>query len=221
MLDRAKGGFGFKLRGATASSPLMQMRPSLRYPALQYLDVVDTAGVADKAGLMPGDYLLAINGQDVSRASHEHVVQLIRSSANTVQMTVVTLPRAFPNEIEQENVMGSRQCSTLPRRLSGPGYAGRMQAPKPPTRDPRTTLSVGRARAKSMVAGLEVGEVEDDESIHQQTQSAVSTPTQGGPGTPIRYRTASIKARPSSSRITTAELEELFQVSLFFVTILN
>lgn len=31
---------------------------------------------------------------------------------------------------------------------------GRAPAPAPPRRDPRTTLSVGRARAKSMVAGL-------------------------------------------------------------------
>lgn len=32
--------------------------------------------------------------------------------------------------------------------------AGGRPAPAPPRRDPRTTLSVGRARAKSMVAGL-------------------------------------------------------------------
>lgn len=111
----------------------------------------------------------------------------------------------------------ARQCSTLPRRMSGPN---KMPAPAPPRRDPKTTLSVGRARARSMVAGLEGGDMDDDdilpkassvESIHQQTQSAVSTPTQGGPGTPIQPRTASIKCRPTSSRITAAELEDLFQ----------
>ena len=31
---------------------------------------------------------------------------------------------------------------------------GSIAPPAPPPRDPRTTLSVGRARAKSMVAGL-------------------------------------------------------------------
>lgn len=105
----------------------------------------------------------------------------------------------------------ARQCFTLPRRMSGPG---KLPAPAPPRRDPRTTLSVGRARAKSMVAGLE-GDDDDEipnksssiESIHQQTQSAVSTPL----GTPIQPRTASIKSRPTSSRITAAELEDLFQ----------
>lgn len=124
---------------------------------------------------------------------------------------MLTLP-TNENIVNNNTVMSNaRQCFTLPRRMSGPG---KLPAPAPPRRDPRTTLSVGRARAKSMVAGLE-GDDDDDilnkassiESIHQQTQSAVSTPL----GTPIQPRTASIKSRPTSSRITAAELEDLFQ----------
>jgi hypothetical protein len=33
-------------------------------------------------------------------------------------------------------------------------FLGRSPAPLPPRRDPKTTLSVGRARARSMVTGL-------------------------------------------------------------------
>jgi SH3 and multiple ankyrin repeat domains protein len=75
-------------------------------------------------------------------------------------------------------------------------------------------MSVGRARARSMVAGLEGDDNSDVlpkassvESINQQALSAISTPTQG---TPIQAKTASIKCRPTSSRITAAELEDLF-----------
>ncbi|XP_039447347.1 SH3 and multiple ankyrin repeat domains protein 2-like isoform X1 [Culex pipiens pallens] len=263
VLHRAKRGFGFILRGAKASSPLMQLKPSARCPALQYLDDVDPGGVADMAGLKPGDFLLAINNEDVTCASHEHVVDLIRNSGSLVSMTVVTLPHNLVNSMldaatamsstHQQADTGSqhssgsgmstpvscsaaaaRQCSTLPRRMNGgpASLAGcKMPAPMPPRRDPKTTLSVGRARAKSMVAGLEGGGEKDDdegmgsghgkstsvESLHQQlllqqqSQSAISTPTQGGPGTPVQPRTASIKSRPTSSRITAAELEELFQ----------
>uniref|UniRef100_A0A182YLY8 SH3 and multiple ankyrin repeat domains protein 3 n=1 Tax=Anopheles stephensi TaxID=30069 RepID=A0A182YLY8_ANOST len=251
VLHRAKRGFGFILRGAKASSPLMQLKPSPRCPALQYLDDVDPGGVADMAGLKPGDFLLAINSEDVTCASHEHVVDLIRNSGSLVSMTVVTLSQNLINsmmlessEIGSQHSSGSgmstpissRQCSTLPRRMNGgpPGSNCKQPAPMPPRRDPKTTLSVGRARAKSMVAGLEGGGekgVDDDEllnatkstsaeSIHQvQTQllqaqqchSAIGTPTQTGPGTPVQPRTASIKSRPTSSRITAAELEELFQ----------
>uniref|UniRef100_A0A182J687 SH3 and multiple ankyrin repeat domains protein n=1 Tax=Anopheles atroparvus TaxID=41427 RepID=A0A182J687_ANOAO len=252
VLHRAKRGFGFILRGAKASSPLMQLKPSPRCPALQYLDDVDPGGVADMAGLKPGDFLLAINNEDVACASHEHVVDLIRNSGTLVSMTVVTLSQNLINSMMLESAeiasqhssgsgmstpISSRQCSTLPRRMNGgaPGSC-KQPAPMPPRRDPKTTLSVGRARAKSMVAGLEGGGEKGDEddllnatkstsaeSIHQaqlqaqlqamqqQCHSAIGTPTQAGPGTPVQPRTASIKSRPTSSRITAAELEELFQ----------
>lgn len=147
-------------------------------------------------------------------------------------MAVVS--QTFPNNFQQQAAAqqrmqqqafagpaSGRQCATLPRKMP---LGSKLPAPMPPRRDPKTTLSVGRARAKSMVAGLEGGSIEKDdddmppttksssaESIHQQSQSSASTPTQGGPGTPIQPRTASIKARPTSSRITAAELEELFQ----------
>lgn len=62
ILHRAKRGFGFVLRGAKAASPLMQLKPSDRCPGLQYLDDVDPGGVADMAGLFPGDFLLAVSG---------------------------------------------------------------------------------------------------------------------------------------------------------------
>lgn len=131
-------------------------------------------------------------------------------------MTVLTVDEnSFSNS--NLSMMNGRQCSTLPRRFSG---SNKMPVPPAvPRRDPKTTLSVGRARARSMVAGLEANEDHDEcgismkasstESIHQQTQSAISTPLQ--PGTPIQPRTASIKSRPTSSRITAAELEDLFQ----------
>ncbi|XP_054741153.1 uncharacterized protein LOC129246389 isoform X6 [Anastrepha obliqua] len=238
VLHRAKRGFGFILRGAKASSPLMQLKPTDRFPALQYLDDVDPGGVADMAGLRPGDFLLSIGSEDVRAASHEKVVEMIRSAGALVSMTVIS-PH-YPNQMQvsaqflpSNHQLSSgpstpqashRQCATLPRKMSvGPGNAvagsvgggsGRMPAPMPPRRDPKTTLSVGRARAKSMVAGLENGGEKDDDDVPHTKSSSVEsivTPTPTHPGTPVQLRTASIKARPTSSRITAAELEELFQ----------
>lgn len=57
------------LRGAKATSPLMQLKPSDRCPALQYLDDVDPDGIADMAGLRPGDFLIAVSGLVKSFAS--------------------------------------------------------------------------------------------------------------------------------------------------------
>lgn len=47
---------------------------------------------------------------------------------------------------------GHNKCSMY--IIKSKFVSGRSPAPAPPRRDPRTTLSVGRARAKSMVAGL-------------------------------------------------------------------
>ncbi|CAH2091678.1 unnamed protein product [Euphydryas editha] len=228
VLHRARRGFGFVLRGAKASSPLMELRPSERCPALQYLDDVDAGGVADRAGLRKGDFLVAINGEDVSAASHEHVVELIRGSGALVSMTVVSLAHAVNNENNtctvptsksqnQLSSSGRPYAATLPRKAAG----GRSPAPAPPRRDPRTTLSVGRARAKSMVAGLENGGEKEESceplSVAGKSSSAESVQLHGGSntgtpsGTPPAPRTASIRARPASGRITAAELEELFQ----------
>ncbi|RVE42233.1 hypothetical protein evm_013117, partial [Chilo suppressalis] len=225
VLHRARRGFGFVLRGAKASSPLMELRPSERCPALQYLDDVDAGGVADRAGLRKGDFLVAINGEDVSAASHEHVVELIRSSGALVSMTVVSLNGhsgnyenntcTVPTSKSQNQLSstGRPYAATLPRKAAG----GRSPAPAPPRRDPRTTLSVGRARAKSMVAGLENGGEKEESceplSVASKSSSAESVQLHGGSntGTPVAPRTASIRQRPASGRITAAELEELFQ----------
>uniref|UniRef100_A0A1B6MGP7 SH3 and multiple ankyrin repeat domains protein 3 n=1 Tax=Graphocephala atropunctata TaxID=36148 RepID=A0A1B6MGP7_9HEMI len=201
VLHRARRGFGFVLRGAKATSPLMELQPSARCPALQYLDDVDKGGVADMAGLRKGDYLVAINGEDVSAASHEHVVDVIRKSGDLVSLTVVSLG-ALPSSksaaaglTAPETQPTPRQYATLPRKLNTNfPTLGRSPAPLPPRRDPKTTLSVGRARAKSMVAEEEGAGSGDSMDLGK-----------------IQPRTASIRARPTSSRITAAELESLFQ----------
>ncbi|XP_074037610.1 SH3 and multiple ankyrin repeat domains prosap isoform X2 [Leptinotarsa decemlineata] len=225
VLHRGKKGFGFILRGAKATSPLMELTPTQKCPALQYLDDVDQGGVADMAGLKKGDFLLVINNEDVSSASHEHVVDIIRKSGDLVQMTVLSLEPPVGGSIPMSkstilpggaaDTPPSRQFATLPRKMGNClGSLGRSaQAPLPPRRDPKTTLSVGRARAKSMVAGLggEKDETDDmtksssAESIHQSTQVGTAS------SAPVPPRTASIRQRPTSNRIPHSALEELFQ----------
>lgn len=98
----------------------------------------------------------------MTTASHEHVVDLIRKSGELVRMCVVSALVGLPNSQSAAALPISqpiqRQYATLPRKGNNNvvigGTLGRSPAPMPPRRDPKTTLSVGRARARSMVAGL-------------------------------------------------------------------
>ncbi|CAG7837356.1 unnamed protein product [Allacma fusca] len=237
ILHRGQKGFGFVLRGAKSDSPLMELPPSDRFPSLQYLDDVDSNGVADRAGLRKGDFILAINGLDVSQSSHETVVDLIRKSGELVSLTVVglSLASAIIEENSKPGSPSSLTCdqgssgtpkaqyhfATLPRKFSGSSGAS---VPSPPRRDPTTSLSVGRTRAKSMVAAL----ADLSGANHSNAEGGVGTKSNsvdsiaGKPPLPpnsnnngtlnsgTQPKTASIRARPTSSRITASEIHEIF-----------
>ena len=71
---------------------------------------------------------------------------------SVMSMSISTAP--VPGTISNSNTSNQpRQYSTLPRKLHGSGKL-QIQPPPPPKRDPNTTLSVGKARARSMVANL-------------------------------------------------------------------
>lgn len=55
----------------------LAFEPTLAVPALQFFEGVETTGMAMRAGLRPGDFLLEINGIDVRRASHEQVLFIL------------------------------------------------------------------------------------------------------------------------------------------------
>ncbi|XP_022251595.1 SH3 and multiple ankyrin repeat domains protein 3-like, partial [Limulus polyphemus] len=66
ILHKGKKGFGFVLRGAQATSPLMERQPTDNWPSLQYLDDVDKGGMADLAGLKKGDFLLEVSNRKLA-----------------------------------------------------------------------------------------------------------------------------------------------------------
>lgn len=126
-LDRGKDrGFGFILRGAKASSPLVQQSSprseklsSLTPVSFQYLDEIEVGGVAQLAGLRKGDYVLTVNGIDVRHAPHEQVVSIIRQSGERVTLTVATpfyvLVNAADDEINHHHHQESKNMQSRSR----------------------------------------------------------------------------------------------------------
>ncbi|XP_031242234.1 SH3 and multiple ankyrin repeat domains protein 1 isoform X3 [Mastomys coucha] len=86
-------GFGFVLRGAKAQTPIEEFTPTPAFPALQYLESVDEGGVAWRAGLRMGDFLIEVNGQNVVKVGHRQVVNMIRQGGNTLMVKVVMVTR--------------------------------------------------------------------------------------------------------------------------------
>ncbi|XP_014192890.2 SH3 and multiple ankyrin repeat domains protein 3 isoform X4 [Haplochromis burtoni] len=171
-------GFGFVLRGAKAETPIEEFTPTPAFPALQYLESVDVEGVAWRAGLRTGDFLIEVNGVNVVKVGHKQVVSLIRQGGNRLLMKVVSVTR----KPETEEVV-------------------RKKAPPPPKRAPSTTLTL---RSKSMTAELE--ELERlDEMLASQESMLRSQPSEAD------YRAATVKQRPTSRRITPAEISSLFE----------
>ncbi|KAG5854663.1 hypothetical protein ANANG_G00040190 [Anguilla anguilla] len=86
-------GFGFVLRGAKAQTPIEEFTPTPAFPALQYLESVDEGGVAWRAGLRMGDFLIEVNGQNVVKVGHRQVVNMIRQGGNSLMVKVVMVTR--------------------------------------------------------------------------------------------------------------------------------
>uniref|UniRef100_A0A3Q3J2V0 SH3 and multiple ankyrin repeat domains protein 3 n=1 Tax=Monopterus albus TaxID=43700 RepID=A0A3Q3J2V0_MONAL len=178
LQKRESEGFGFVLRGAKAETPIEEFAPTPAFPALQYLESVDQGGVAWRAGLRTGDFLIEVNGTDVVKVGHRQVVALIRQGGSRLLMKVVSVSRK-----SESNLI-------------------RKKAPPPPKRAPSTSLTL---RSKSMTADLE--EIEKlDEMLAGAQQEVVlrARPSDD-------FRAATVKQRPTSRRITQAEINSLFE----------
>ncbi|KAM9772454.1 SH3 and multiple ankyrin repeat domains protein 3 isoform 3-T3 [Syngnathus typhle] len=184
LQKRESEGFGFVLRGAKAETPIEEFAPTPAFPALQYLESVDQGGVAWRAGLRTGDFLIEVNGADVVKVGHRQVVALIRQGGSRLLMKVVSVSRKSDTNLV------------------------RKKAPPPPKRAPSTSLTL---RSKSMTADLE--EIARrrrfeklDEMLAGNAQEVVLRARPADD-----FRAATVKQRPTSRRITQAEINSLFE----------
>ncbi|XP_062993779.1 SH3 and multiple ankyrin repeat domains protein 1 [Elgaria multicarinata webbii] len=116
-------GFGFVLRGAKAQTPIEEFTPTPAFPALQYLESVDEGGVAWRAGLRMGDFLIEVNGQNVVKVGHRQVVNMIRQGGNNLMVKVVMVTR----NPEMEEAM-RKKGTTQTRRLPPPAISLRSKS---------------------------------------------------------------------------------------------
>ncbi|XP_028934453.1 SH3 and multiple ankyrin repeat domains protein 3 isoform X2 [Ornithorhynchus anatinus] len=186
LQKREHEGFGFVLRGAKAETPIEEFTPTPAFPALQYLESVDVEGVAWRAGLRTGDFLIEVNGVNVVKVGHKQVVSLIRQGGNHLLMKVVSVSRKPESE-----------------------ESARKKAPPPPKRAPSTTLTL---RSKSMTAELEeLASMRRRKGEKLDEILAAAEPALRPDLVEADSRAATVKQRPTSRRITPAEISSLFE----------
>ncbi|EHB05696.1 SH3 and multiple ankyrin repeat domains protein 1 [Heterocephalus glaber] len=196
LQKRDSEGFGFVLRGAKAQTPIEEFTPTPAFPALQYLESVDEGGVAWRAGLRMGDFLIEVNGQNVVKVGHRQVVNMIRQGGNTLMVKVVMVTR-HPDMDEAVHKKAPQQAKRLPppaislRSKSMTSELEEMEYEQPPTPVPsmekkRTVYQMALNKLDEILAGA------------QQTISASESPAPGGLASLGKHRPKGFFATESS-----------------------
>ncbi|XP_049642948.1 SH3 and multiple ankyrin repeat domains protein 1 isoform X2 [Suncus etruscus] len=173
-------GFGFVLRGAKAQTPIEEFTPTPAFPALQYLESVDEGGVAWRAGLRMGDFLIEVNGQNVVKVGHRQVVNMIRQGGNTLMVKVVMVTR-HPDMDEAAHKKAPQQAKRLPppaislRSKSMTSELEEMEYEQQPPPPPVPSME-----KKRTVYQMALNKLDEILAAAQQTISASEGPTPGG-----------------------------------------
>nr|CAD7434233.1 unnamed protein product [Timema monikensis] len=137
-VSRGKNGFGFTISG--------------QQPCI--LSCIVAGSPAEKAGLRPGDYLVAVNSQSVSKVPHDDVVRMIGGSSGILNLQIA---ENYYSDSSDEDVM-------LPTRPK-PRY---IHKPRQHHRGTTTQQS----RAAKVVRDLRTGAM-----FEEQQREAVTLPT--------------------------------------------
>lgn len=75
-LEKGPNGYGFHLHGEKGKVG-------------QYIRLVEPGSPAEKSGLLAGDRLVEVNGENVEKETHQEVVSRIRAAVNSVRLLVI------------------------------------------------------------------------------------------------------------------------------------
>jgi hypothetical protein len=95
-LDMGPSGFGFVLSGE---------RPP-------WVRAVDSDSAAARAGIIPGDYIVRVNSQDVTRMAHTAVVDLLQGTGDVMQLSL------YDREAWQARVESQHAHAPQARRMT-------------------------------------------------------------------------------------------------------
>nr|CAH8876214.1 unnamed protein product [Trichobilharzia regenti] len=102
--NEQRSSFGLSIRTVKNASVIAEFTPTMSRPSLQTVKRVVTDSPAEKAGVKVGDFVLKINGTDVTRASLNQVVDLLSSStSDRVSLTLISPKCLSPSTLNINN----------------------------------------------------------------------------------------------------------------------
>ncbi|KAL5961063.1 SH3 and multiple ankyrin repeat domain protein 3 [Taenia solium] len=119
-MRRGREGFGFTLNGVPRMALQRHDRQPLpNTPSNQYFSSVVPGGPADRAGIREGDYVIEIDGQDVTNACHEDAVECIKNCGDSLIVRVMSVYRAStPRQLNGPSELSQDSCTYRRRRQS-------------------------------------------------------------------------------------------------------
>lgn len=128
-LEKGPNGYGFHLHGEKGKMG-------------QFIRLVEPDSPAEKAGLLAGDRLVEVNGENVEKETHQQVVSRIRAALNAVRLLVVD-----PDTDQRLQKLGVPIREELLRAQDGPGQAESPAAAAPePSRENEPPAAAPEAR---------------------------------------------------------------------------
>ncbi|KAK7864648.1 hypothetical protein R5R35_012420 [Gryllus longicercus] len=132
---RGKNGFGFTISG--------------QQPCI--LSCIVAGSPAEKAGLHPGDYLVAVNGQSVSKVPHDDVVRLIGCSSGILKLQIA---ENYYSDSSDEDVIAPAR--PRPKYLHKPRSGGQHH---------RSGIVPQQSRAAKVVRDLRTGAMFEEQQL--------------------------------------------------------
>ncbi|KAL1130054.1 hypothetical protein AAG570_012997 [Ranatra chinensis] len=130
-VSRGKNGFGFTISG--------------QHPCI--LSCIVAGSPAEGAGLRAGDYLVAVEGQSVSKVPHDEVVRLIGCSTGVLKLQIAE--NYYSDSSDDDAVPLARQKPKYPHKYRSNGRGG-------------TAAAAPQSRAAKVVRDLRTGVMFDE-----------------------------------------------------------
>ena len=90
-IKKSDRGFGFNVRGQVSEGGQLRSINGHLYPPLQMISAVLEGGPAEKAGVLVGDRILAVNTENVEGTEHRRVVELIRKGGDELTLVIISV----------------------------------------------------------------------------------------------------------------------------------